>query len=240
MLSDLINLSNKNEGFLSLLIFFAASVLIPLFLWNRSRSKPKLKIGILDKATLCSSFTVDFDENEQPIHRTAFLIYLEITNIGNSPIYISNVELGYRSEMSENPEAFRWLLTETPMSSDYLIPHGDGYQVIPFLKQKNTMMENDTNGYMRPGEYKNGLVYFEQERSLGKNHPYMDDDYKVCIRVKVNDTKGNSWDVEGRVYKVKIEAIRETNPDFGLSSESIGLTAIPEIIPKNSNDMRNI
>jgi len=230
MLGDLINLSNEQAGFLSLLIFIAGGIVIPLlvWLWRRNRNKPKLKINILDKATVCSSFAVDFDENEQPIHRTAFLVYLEITNIGNSPVYVSNVELGYRSEMSEDPEAYRWLLTETPMSSDYLLPHGDTFRVFPFLKQKNTMMENDTNGYMRPGEYKNGLVYFEQERSLGNNHPCMDDDYKVSVQIKVNDTKGNSWSIKGRVHKSKIEAIREFNPSFGLSSESIGLTAIPE------------
>ena len=90
MLDDLIDFSNKQAGFLSLLIFVAGSVLIPLFLrlLHRKRNKPELKIEILDKATLCSSFTVDFDQNEQPIHRTAFLIYLEITNIGSSPVYI--------------------------------------------------------------------------------------------------------------------------------------------------------
>jgi hypothetical protein len=113
-----------------------------------------------------------------------------------------------------------WLKEETVMLEDYWVPLGeDGKKIIPFLKQRNFLIENQINTYLSAGELTNGLVYFEQERSTGDRYPYLEPDMKVQTKVIVYDTKGNSWETEMRVTKVKIEPIREICPKFGKTRE---------------------
>ncbi|HFQ5259076.1 TPA: hypothetical protein ACGUXQ_004238 [Vibrio vulnificus] len=117
-------------------------------------------------------------------------------------------------------EKWFWLKDETTMLEDYKKALGDSIKVYPFLKQKNSLTDNSTDLYVKPGEYRNGIVYFEQAESDGDYIPYMDSDYRVNTKVVVHDTLGDCWESEARVYKVLIDAIRKLNPTFGLSRQS--------------------
>lgn len=215
---DIQNWTNENAGLLSLLIFLA-TVFISLLVWlfkKITREKEKLKIEVIETPTFCSSF----DTNEKNKHRTAFMLYLKITNTGTKPVQIGDIHIGYKSENSDSLEDLYWLTSETTMMEDFFLDFGNNkIKVIPFLKQQNQTIPNSPKTYLLEGEDTNGIVYFEQGKSDGKNYPYMDADFKVYTEIVVYDTKGNSWPITYQVPKVKIEAIRKLNPNFGLSRE---------------------
>lgn len=215
---DVQNWTNENAGLLSLIIFLA-TVAISLFVWSFkkvTKDTAKLKIEVIKTPTFCSSF----DSNEKNKHRTAFMLYLKITNIGTKPVQIGDIHIGYKSEQSDSLEDLYWLTSETTMIEDYFLDFGnDKIKVIPFLKQQNQVLTKTPKTYLLEGEDTNGIVYFEQEKSDGKNYPYMDEDFGVYTEIVVHDTKGGSWSISYQVPKVRIEAIRKLNPNFGLSRE---------------------
>lgn len=217
-MSDIIQWANNNSGWVGILTFFAG-ILLTSFVWvlKRTASKPVLKLEVLKRPTLCSSFDAGFTGDGAVLHRTAFLIYLKITNIGRVPVQVGDIHLGYRSSETLNGESFRWLVDETVLLRDYKDPIDENFKVYPFLKQSNSSIENSKKTYLLPGEYENGLVYFEQEESGGLDYPYMDADFHVLTRVRVHDTLGSFWETDASVVKVQIEAIRENNPAFGLT-----------------------
>lgn len=112
-----------------------------------------------------------------------------------------------------------WLKKETVLLEDYAISIGDKQKVFPFLKQKNTTINNEIRTYLEPGENTNGLIYFEQEKSRGNSYPYLEPDMKVQTLIVVYDNKGNKWLKEHRVTKIKIGPIRELCPSFGMTRQ---------------------
>lgn len=147
-------------------------------------------------------------------------MYLKLTNIGDTSVQIGNIHVGYKSTENDDIDNWYWLEKETAMLEDFCIPLGDGKKkIIPFLKQKNILMENQIQTFLASGKYTNGIVYFEQDRSSGEQYPYLEPDMKVQTKVIVHDTKGNSWAKEHRVTKVKVEPIREICPSFGKTRE---------------------
>lgn len=223
-MTDPVKWLNDNQGLLAVILFIAGiTITLCLFLKRKLSGSncPDLQVELIEYPKLCSSFTVDHDDSGIEIHRTAFLVYLNLTNIGPTPIQVSTVNLGYRSAASLDPDEYRWLSRETVMLSDFVQDFESGeMKVFPFLKQQNTLIQRDPKTYLMQNEQSNGLVYFEQERSSGNDYPSMDEDCNVGVIVRVNDSLGNSWSVESLVPKVRIEAIREANPKFGLASES--------------------
>jgi hypothetical protein len=213
-MSDIIQWTNNNSGWVSVLTFLAG-ILLSSFLWilKRPASKPVLKLEVLKGPTLCSSFDAGVTDDGEVLHRTAFLIY------GRVPVQVGDIHLGYRSSATPDGESFRWLVNETVLLQDYKDPIGENFKVYPFLKQSNSSIDNSRKTYLLPGEYENGLVYFEQEESYGLDYPYMDADSHVLTRIRVHDTLGSFWETDASVVKVKIEAIRENNPAFGLARE---------------------
>ncbi|MFA5017519.1 MAG: hypothetical protein WC504_08230 [Methylobacter sp.] len=174
--------------------------------------KPDLKIELIPTPSFCSSFDSELPNESINIHRTAIILYLKITNVGNAPTEIGDIHVGYESMEND----WYWLLEETTLLDDYQIPIGEEkIKIFPFLKQKNYLTENDTNGFLNPGQSRNGIVYFEQKASGGNLYPKMDEEYKVKIKIQVHDTKGFKWTIEKKISKVIINAAREHCPSFG-------------------------
>ncbi|MGI2883500.1 hypothetical protein ACRTDO_22320 [Vibrio furnissii] len=216
--------TNENSGFLSFIIFLL-TLLVSFVVWlikrKVSKSKNKaLKVEVDENVSICSSFDTGNIQNNFRLHRTVLMLYVKITNIGDVPICMGNIQVGYKSQSLEDPEEWYWLKDETTMLEDYKAEFGESIKVYPFLKQKNMLMENQVNLLIHPGEYRNGIVYFEQTESDGNKIPYMDSDYRVGVNLVVKDTLGHAWNTEARIYKVLIEAIRKLNPTFGLSRQS--------------------
>jgi len=219
-MAAIIEWANSNPGWVAILVFIAG-MLASSILWivKRRSSKPSLKLEVLRGPTLCSSFDGASEGHGVGLHRTAFLVYLKITNFGCVPVQVGDIHLGYRSAGDSDVESFRWLVNETVLLEDFMLPIGDKVKVFPFLKQINTSINTSKKTYLLPGEYENGLVYFEQEASDGLDYPYMDADSHVLSRIRVHDTLGRYWEIETSIVKVMIDAVREHNPTFGLTGE---------------------
>ena len=221
-MSEIIEWSNNNSGWVTILVFLAGILLSSaVWMFRSPQSRPALKLEVLKEATLCSSFNAGTNSDRAILHRTAFLVYLKVTNVGRVPVQIGDIHLGYRSSEAITPEAFRWLVNEITMLEDYTLPIGDKIKIFPFLKQSNALFESSVRTYLMPGEYVNGLVYFEQEDSIGLDYPYMDADFHVATRIRVHDTLGSFWEMDASVVKVMIDAIRKLNPTFGLSRDHV-------------------
>ena len=168
---------------------------------------------------MCTSFDTGNIVNNFRLHRTALIVYLDLVNKSECPIRIGKIRVGYRSQAHKNPEEWYWLESETTMIEEYKTPLGDKVKEYPYLKQAGLNSNQTTSSTIEPRDSTNGTVYFEQDESSGGFLPYMDEDFRVNIIVEVNDNIGNKWSVEGRILKVKIEAIRELNPYFGLTKQ---------------------
>lgn len=174
--------------------------------------KPDLKIELIPTASFCSSFDSELPNESTNIHRTAIILYLNIKNVGNAPIEIGEIHVGYESMENE----WYWLDKEITLLDDYWISIGEEkIKVLPFLKQKNSLIENDTNTFLNPEQSRNGIVYFEQKASSGNLYPKMDEEYKVKIKILVHDTKDQVWAFEHNIPKVVINAVRAHCPSFG-------------------------
>jgi hypothetical protein len=56
-------------------------------------------------------------------------------------------------------------------------------KVFHFLKQRKSSMNSEIRTYLHPGEYVNGLIYFEQKPSNDLDYSYMDPGYRVITKI---------------------------------------------------------
>lgn len=178
---------------------------------KKSVGKPELKIELIPTPSFCSSFDSELPNETLRIHRTAIILYLKITNTGDAPTEIGQIHVGYES-MKEN---WYWLREETILLDDFVMPMGEKVKVFPFLKQKNSLMTNDTDTFLNVGQSRSGIVYFEQKASGGYLYPKIDENFKVNIQVVVHDNKGRKWSIQEKITKVMIDAARDHCPHFG-------------------------
>lgn len=87
---------NDNSGFLSLVLFVATFVLGWISGFFKSIIiKPNFKIEKLEQCTFCTIIDLKETYKDLPVHKTAFVVYLKVSNIGNISSSIHKVELGY-------------------------------------------------------------------------------------------------------------------------------------------------
>ena len=178
---------------------------------NKIGIKPDLIIELIPTPSFCSSFDSDLPNESVNIHRTAIILYIKITNVGNAPTEIGKIHVGYQSMEND----WHWLCEETTLLDDFVMSMGEKVKVFPFLKQKNYLMDNDINTFLNPGQSRSGIVYFEQKASSCNLYPKIGEDFKVKIQIRVHDTKGQKWSTEQNITKVMIEAARDHCPHFG-------------------------
>lgn len=213
----LLKWSNENSGFLTLLIFTATLLLGWLTgIFRFLRHQPKLKIEVIKGPSFCSTYDAMTLDPSKGAHRTAISVYLNITNIGSAPAQIDRIAVAYRSRAFKNPFKWYWLQNETICLSDFAAPLGDDYQVFPFMKQQNQLLYNEQSLYLRAGESRNGISYFEQEVSFGEHYP-KDINFYVKIKIMVTDSFGHKYYEKSLIPKVKLAAAQEWCNKFGLT-----------------------
>ena len=213
----LVKLSNDNSGFLTLLIF-TATVLLGWFtgVFRFLMHQPKFKIEVIEGPSFCSTYDAMEVESIRGAHRTAIAVYLSITNIGSAAAEISQISVAYKSRAFKNPFKWYWLQNETTFLTDFAVPLGDTYKVVPFMKQQNQLIHNDTSLYLRAGENRNGISYFEQEASFGEHYP-KDINFYVKIKIMARDSFGHKYYGKSVIPKVKLAAAQEWCKKFGLT-----------------------
>lgn len=216
---------NENQGLLSVIVFFSSIVIGWLTGILRALvRKPRFKIRVIPKMTFGTVYLTG--EKYTPprlgtydVHITAFVIYLEITNIGSAPSNLGKVKIGYYKDDGRNTLFQKRLwITETNILADFSIPVGDGQVIrIPHLRQKDPQFDQNYDGFLEVGQSKLGAAYFEQSPRWGHNYPRRDKNGLVELKVCVKDAFDNSYSKTVKApIKTLIECLRY-NPRFGFT-----------------------
>jgi len=217
---SIIDWSNHNSGFLTLIIFIVTLLLGWISgIFKALIKKPKLAIELIKTPSFCSTFDTGRKKNGVDIHRTAILLYLKILNVGSEATEPHKISVGYKAKNNFIPFKWCWIEHETTLLSDFTMAMGDKIKAFPFLKQKNELISNKLSTYLKVGQSINGLVYFEQDESTGNNYPKSDVAHNVRILIKIVDSFGNKFYKRASISKVKIEAVKEHCKYFGLTRE---------------------
>lgn len=228
IMEEIINWANSNSGFLSLLIFFVTIFLGWITgIFKGLRSKPDLKIDIIEGPSFVCTFQTGKEYQKYPTHKTGISLYLKVTNIGSASTSIDRVMVGYQANYKIFTKFWLkynigkvWLRDPVISLSEYGLELEDGRKrVYPFLMQKSPLDNSEPKTFLRVGENQNGIVYFEQEEAFGGHFPFVFMD-KVLLKVKVKDTFGRIYSRRFRLPMVGIDRARKFCSDFGKSHES--------------------
>lgn len=233
LLTNIIDWTNKNSGFLGLLLFILTLLISWISgLFKYIKKRPKFKIRIIENATFGCIIDLNKIHNDLPVNKTAFAIYLEVTNIGNAPSSIGKINLGYLlSDMRPKWRTSRNWIVETFSKSDFRVEFKDSDIVkgFPFLKQANEL-HGKVDTYLEVGKSANGIVYFEQSEAYGSWMPRLNKDLKTTdLVIKIEDAFGKS-------HKKKF-AIELVDPNYSLKfSPYFGQTQKEYFIKKEKKE----
>jgi hypothetical protein len=221
--------SNSNEGYISLLAFFITLILgLVTGLFKSLIKTPKVKVIFLEKMKFYSNFEIDLkfhnqrDDKIYPVHKTAFVVYMKISNIGNTPTSIEKIFLGYYTKkamfwkkylwlpMLHTPQAFSIPLKATrPNSEEKLL-------MLPTLITGGLFKQADL--FLEIGKQLIGTVYFEGSESWGNHFPYpINDKGDIEIKIKIKDIYSKVYYFKTILRKETIENAYKYNSDFGFS-----------------------
>jgi hypothetical protein len=223
-INNIISWCNYNAGFLSIVLFISTILLAwASGLFKAILRKPKFKISTIEGPTFCSTLLTGFKYGEYDIHKTAFSLYLKISNIGYVPSSIDRVEVGYHWNINRiNNLWFRYCIgwcwvKQSIVKNDFTIQLDDETtKVYPFLIQEALLQINKNDTYVTVGKCVNGIVYFEQSDSYGGCSPKIKNN-KVKIKIRIFDIYQNKYSIAQKVPMIDINEARKYCPSFGES-----------------------
>lgn len=221
-INDLIKWSNDNSGFLSIILFLATIGIGWVGgIFALIRNRPKFKIDIIDQCTFYSTLIQDKTYNGYPVHKTAFVVYCRITNLGYSGSDIVKIRLRYYRNDRNLLFHEKRFIAETICCSDfrYEFEETGHVKVFPFLKQVNQLLPHqDVETYLPVGKSKNGIIYFEENEAYGNLYPIRNKDKKTApIVIEVKDAYGNTFKKKLNIKYVEPEEALMYNPDFAMT-----------------------
>ncbi len=194
-LIEVINFTNENSGFTSVVLFFF-TVLIAWFsgVFKYFNNNPIFKIETLKQCTFGSSIEM------KSLYKTAFVTYLQITNVGKAPSSIKEINLGYlksgklnyleflllKSRFRKYLHKITWIDNIICKEKFSIILPCNNYAITyPFLIQSNINHPLDNYKYLEVGKITSGIVYFEQENFENSQIPIsVDKKFTIYIRIK--------------------------------------------------------
>ena len=196
---------NNNAGFISVLIF----IVLILIGWSTGffkllKNKPKLRIEIIEHSFFGSIIDLKWTYKNFPVNKTAFAIYLRVTNVGRAASSIGKIKLGYfKSDFSYRIFSKRNWFKEIISKEDFKIEfeNSDKIKVYPFLKQHNQYFQNNNDTFLPVGKSMNGMVYFEQDEAYGSWMPRLNNDkettnLKIIIKDSFNKNHSKKFDLK--------------------------------------------
>ncbi len=221
---DFISWCNNNAGFISIILFVMTILLAWISgLFKAILKKPKFKISTIEGPTFCSVFHTGCKHNDYDTHKTAFSLYLKISNIGYVPSSIDRIEVGYHWNI--NKFNVLWLrycigwfwLKQSIVKEDFMIQLDDETtKVYPFLIQGSLLQIKNNDTYVTLGKCVNGIVYFEQAESYGACSPKVKNN-KVKIKIRVYDSYQNKYSITKKIPMLDINEARKYCHSFGES-----------------------
>ncbi|QDW20760.1 hypothetical protein [Flavobacterium sp. KBS0721] len=212
--------TNENSGFVSVLLF----VITLLIAWisgffKMLVSKPKFKIEIIDQCSFCCVFDLNTKHNDLPVHKSAFVIYIQITNVGKAPSSIGKIKLGYyKSDFTHKFLSKRNWIEETISKEDFkfAFENSENIKIFPFLKQRNQLMPNESETYLPIGKQKNGIIYFEEQEAFGSWMPRENENEKTTdIKLVIEDMFGGKHRKKIKLNLIEPKDALKYNSYFG-------------------------
>ncbi|WP_281804386.1 hypothetical protein [Methylocystis echinoides] len=226
--------ANSNQGVLSVIIF-----LVSMFLgwvsgiFSALIMKPKFKIDLIEGPTFCCTFPIGLRHFENEVHRTGFVLYLKISNIGFSPSSICDISIAYHWSLKpfsllwlRYSIGWFWLHRQSVSIHDFQVEIGENIKFYPFLTQRSVVSGKEQSTYLKVGQEINGVVYFEQEDSWGGCFPAVKGG-KVAIKVQVRDAFGRKYSRKCFIPPLSLEEARKFNPSFGTTHAKLRNQKLP-------------
>lgn len=212
---------NENDGFLTVLLFILTALLGWASGVMRSlRRRPSLRLEVIPGPTFACTFGGGHSYRGHETHRTAFSIYLAITNAGTAPTDISAVTLGYHNCTRKYTFLWCWLAHQTVALTDFQVSIGEHVKVFPFLTQTNQLSPISPDTYVQEGRQARGVVYFEQHEAWGGWLPRVKAG-QTKVKIRVKDAYGHRHSKTFRIPIVALEQARKYNPQFGATFEAL-------------------
>jgi len=220
IINFIIKWTNQNSGFVSVLLFIITLLLAWISgFFKLLVNKPKFKIDLIDQCSFCCVFNFDEKHKDLPTHKTSFVLYVKITNIGKAPSSIGDIKLGYyKSEFLYKIFSKRNWLFETIIKEDFKIPfrNSESLKVFPFLKQKNQLIANESDTYLSIGKQNNGIIYFEEEEAYGSWIPRKNKDGKTTdVKIEIEDMFGKKHSKKIKIKFIEPKEALKYNSYFG-------------------------
>lgn len=225
ILNDFIKWTNENSGFLSVIIFAATLIFGWLSgLFSSIIRKPKLKIRFIEKATFYSHWLTG--EKYKPpgqlkefdLHKTAFSLYITVSNIGNKNTTIDKVFIGYFLNSSRKKifkRQMRWLAQWHSLDHFKFI-YLDKVILLPPFGGRNEIFTKEDALLLKVGESISGVAYFEQQDAWGSYSPKMlDTEKKISIILKIRDIYGSIHKFKTKIPFKNITDAQKINSTFG-------------------------
>ena len=216
---------NSNTGVLSVLLFMGTILVGWLTGFFKSIiRRPRFKIRVIPKMTFGSVFYTGRKytppmEGTYDLTKTAFVIYLEITNVGNAASNLGKIKIGYYKNNGKGTlfQKREWI-PEYNILGTFVIPSGDGQSlIIPHLRQNTPELNKTYSGYIEVGNSIIGASYFEQVVSWGNFNPRVDKDDYSLIKIVVKDAFKNKYSKKVKVRMIPIQEALTYNPKFGMT-----------------------
>ncbi len=215
---EIIEWTNNNSGFLGLLIFISTLLIGWISgLFKSFIKRPKFKIGVIKEATFGSIIDLDREHQGFPVHKSAFAIYLEITNVGSAPSSIGEIKLGYLlSDFKPKWRTSRVWISETFSKSDFRVEfkNSEIVKAYPFLKQ-GTLYQPSLDTYLEVGKTANGIVYFEQLEAFGSWMPRLNkDEITTDLKISIKDAFGKTHSMKFKIELKETDYTLKFSPYF--------------------------
>jgi len=214
--------TNTNQGVVSVGIFLVTLVLGWVSgIFDALRRKPNFRIRLLEGPTFCCTYLTGAKQGEFDVHRSAFALYLHISNVGSASSSIDAVHVGYHWHLKplslqwlRYKVGWFWLREQIAAIEDFQVGIGENLKVYPFLFQRSNLSGNSAETFLEIGKSTNGVVYFEQGASYGGCFPSIKQG-KVSVIIRLIDAFGQNHSKRFTIPSVSFDEARKYNPSFG-------------------------
>lgn len=195
LILKIVDVANNNSGALSLALF----VLTLLFGWvsgifKALSKKPKLNIDMIATCTFYAINRLEKTFNALPVFHFAFVIYLDVTNVGYAPTTIKRIRLRYlRNDLNKKKKAGKnWIDATINKGFFYNRLDEENLHVFPTLIQRN-VDGNKSDLFLEVGKSTNGVVYFEEKETYGNFVPRPNKDGTTDVLIEITDAYGKKF-----------------------------------------------
>lgn len=224
-MTDAIKWCNDNSGFLSLILFGLGLLLGWISgLFKSLIRKPRLTARFIEKMSFYSFFYTG-KEHRPPghsesfaLHKTGFVVYISIANIGSATTSIDKIHLGYTRNSPRSwfrRRQWEWL-AQWHSGVPFMIPlNDDQVMVIPSLRTRVSLEAPGSGDRIDVGGSLIGAAYFEQPEAWGNLNPMQGKSEEIHVKIRIHDIYRRTYTFKTTLSQVPIEKAREYNEHFG-------------------------